>query len=103
MYRSQCSHQIASGTEARGTMISRSGRSVRGWMLAVLLSCVAGPVGAQFPNAEYLIEMGQPTFTVAEPVPMGFVNVANGNLHIEIPFASIPQRGGQPLVAKMVY
>jgi len=54
-------------------------------------------------QAQYLLETGSPTFATPEPVPMGFINVANGNLHIEIPIVSTPQRGGRPFVAKMVY
>src|SRR4051812_36646010 len=56
---------------------------------------------AQYPN--YVLETGSPTFSVKEPIPNGFVNAANGNLHIEIPLVSLPQRGGQAYVAKLVY
>ncbi len=52
---------------------------------------------------QYLLETGAPTFATPEPVPMGFINVAHGNLHIEIPFFSTPQRGGRGFVTKMVY
>lgn len=38
-----------------------------------------------------------------EPVELGFVNVANGILHLEIPLASFPQRAGAPLTYKLVY
>ncbi len=51
----------------------------------------------------YLLQTGAPTFTTADPVPMGFVNIANGNLHIEIPIASVPQRGSLTYAAKLVY
>src|SRR3990172_11952001 len=64
-------------------------------MMAVCLTAVA--------QAKYLLETGSPTFATTEPVPMGFINIANGNLHIEIPIATVPQRGGRPFVAKMVY
>src|SRR5260221_11484124 len=51
----------------------------------------------------YLQEPGRPTFTSMEPVELGFVNVANGNLHLEIPLASFPQRGTSPLTFSLVY
>jgi RHS repeat-associated protein len=34
---------------------------------------------------------------------MGFTNVANGNLHLEIPLASFPQRGSLTYNARLVY
>jgi hypothetical protein len=52
---------------------------------------------------DYLQALGTPTFTSAEPVELGFVNTANGNLHLEIPVASFPQRGSKPLTYKFVY
>lgn len=51
----------------------------------------------------YLNATGSPTFTTAMPVEMGFVNVANGNLHLEIPLASFPQRGSLHYNARLVY
>ena len=66
--------------------------------LLMMVACI-GTAG----QAQYLLETGTPTFATTEPVPMGFINIANGNLHIEIPIATVPQRGGRPFVAKMVY
>lgn len=37
------------------------------------------------------------------PVPGGYVDAGNGNLHIEIPIASMAERGHVPFVAKLVY
>lgn len=68
----------------------------------MMVTYFSGTVHAQYPN--YLLEPGTPTFTTPEPVPMGIINVANGNLHIEIPFVSTPQqRGGTLYVGKMIY
>jgi RHS repeat-associated protein len=53
--------------------------------------------------AQYTTATGTPTFTTAVPVEMGFTNVANGNLHIEIPLASFPQRGSLTYNARLVY
>ena len=66
----------------------------------LILAMVAFASAAQ---AQYLLETGAPTFTTPESVPMGFVNVANGNLHIEIPITGSPQRGSRPFIAKVVY
>jgi hypothetical protein len=46
---------------------------------------------------------GIPTGAPQVSVPLGFVNAMNGNLHLEIPIASIPQRNNDPLIAKYVY
>ncbi|HKV28028.1 MAG TPA: hypothetical protein VJN90_07130, partial [Candidatus Acidoferrales bacterium] len=47
---------------------------------------------------------GMPAFVAPEPVELGFTDSANGNLHLEMPFGSYPQRGSkQPLNVKYVY
>src|SRR5690349_10516955 len=56
-------------------------------------------LAAQTPNG---VE-GIPPHTVELAVPTGFVNPMNGHVHLEIPIASIPERNGDPLVAKMVF
>ncbi|PYY23948.1 MAG: hypothetical protein DMG62_05735 [Acidobacteria bacterium] len=52
---------------------------------------------------DYVNGTGAPTFTTSLPVELGFVNVSNGNLHLEIPIASPPQRGNIVLGEKLVY
>jgi hypothetical protein len=37
---------------------------------------------------------GMPRFAAPEPVELGFVDAATGNLHLSIPLGSYPQRGG---------
>ncbi len=51
----------------------------------------------------YLQDVGSPSFATAEAVPLGYINLANGNKHLEIPIASQPQRGSLPYVGKFVY
>lgn len=46
---------------------------------------------------------GVPWYTIPLPVPGGFVDAATGNLHLEIPIASVPERNGDPLVSKLIY
>ena len=52
---------------------------------------------------DYLQEVARPTFSQIEPVELGVVDVANGNMHLEVPLASFPQRGSRPLTYKLVY
>ncbi len=59
-------------------------------VFALLLWANPMPVLAQ----TYLQNLGLPPFTTALPVESGFINAATGNLHIEIPLGSFPERGG---------
>jgi hypothetical protein len=56
-----------------------------------------------FAQLDYSVQIGRPTFAVPSPVEMGFVNLANGNLHLEIPLGCFPQRGRVAFCAKLVY
>jgi hypothetical protein len=51
----------------------------------------------------YLQSAGRPTFTTALPIENGFYNAANGNIHLEIPLGSFPQRGGRTLTYALAY
>src|SRR5438309_946325 len=51
----------------------------------------------------YTSALGFPPFTTAQPVQNGIVDLANGNLHIEIPISNYPERGQGPLSARFVY
>lgn len=67
------------------------------WMFFTVLSLASH---AQ----NYLTATGAPTYSAPEPVEYGFVETANGNLHLEIPLGSFPQRGGtEPYVLRLVY
>jgi hypothetical protein len=58
----------------------------------------------QFAHAQdYLYATGNPTFSVNVPVDHGYINVANGNLHLEIPIATHAQRGNLKLDERLVY
>src|SRR5207248_2774536 len=69
----------------------------------VLLIAVWALIPATSVAQTYVYATGSPTFNTAYPVESGFVNVANGNLHMEIPLASPPQRGSLRVGAKLVY
>jgi RHS repeat-associated protein len=83
--------------------VSRYFRQVRGlslvFALALLLGASAMPAKAQ----SYLQNIGVPPFTTQLPVENGFVNVANGDLHLEIPLGSFPQRSGAPDKIVLMY
>src|SRR6266852_4627240 len=52
----------------------------------------------------YLTSGGTPAFSAPEPVELGFSDTANGNLHLNIPLASYPQRGtGHPEGVSLEY
>jgi RHS repeat-associated protein len=73
-------------------------------MLPFLALVVFVGLGSQAARAQgYLTQIGVPPFTTAEPVELGAVNVANGNLRLAIPIGSFPQRGGRRMVTTFVY
>ena len=55
-----------------------------------------------FGQANY-VPVGIPQFSKTIPVPNGFVDPLSGQLHIEIPIASVPLRDGDTQVVKLVY
>lgn len=81
--------------------MSRSFPSPKASLLFLVLTLLSG-AGNLFGQG-YVNGTGVPTFTTSLPVEAGFINVANGNLHIEIPIASMAQRGSLPLNEKLVY
>src|SRR5436309_1811256 len=66
--------------------------------LLFLTFVLAGSGGAQTPP-NYVYSTGSPTFATSEPVENGFLDLSNGNLHVEIPLGSFPQRGHQAFSA----
>jgi hypothetical protein len=51
----------------------------------------------------YLYGTGNPTWGINIPIEDGFINIANGNVHMEIPIGSQPQRGSLSLTESLVY
>jgi len=49
------------------------------------------------------VAVGIPQNSATIPIPLGFVDPLSGQVHLEIPYASIPQRNGAPLIAKYIY
>jgi RHS repeat-associated protein len=69
----------------------------------LFLSIVVLTCPRQSRAQSYVYEYGSYPWTTPMSVPGGYVDAGNGNLHIEIPIASIPERGRVPFVAKLVY
>src|SRR5579863_4097141 len=51
----------------------------------------------------YLYGLGSQSWGVNIPIENGFINVANGEIHIEIPLATHGQRGSLALKEALVY
>jgi hypothetical protein len=76
-------------------------------LLVVALAWLVGPcvtnVRAQSIDDDPLHAIGIPPLSGQIPVQNGFINVATGNLHLEFPLGSIPQRGGLSLQVTLTY
>ena len=70
---------------------------------AALAFLLFGPIAKSQEPWDYLQATNTPDFSVSVPVELGFINLANGNLHLEIPLASPNQRGVLRYNAKFVY
>src|SRR5947209_2014126 len=65
---------------------------VRMLLVIPALLALGGVARAQSPS--YLQEYGVPAYSAADPVEYGFLEQANGHLHLEFPMGTpIPQRG----------
>lgn len=51
----------------------------------------------------YLNDLGNTPYGVNIPVENGFINISNGNLHLEFPIANPPQRGALSVNERIVY
>ena len=73
--------------------------------LASLCLCLVFIVVAQcrLCAQNYLYATGNPTFSTQVPIENGFINVNNGDIHIEIPLAQHTQRGSHQLNERLVY
>ena len=54
-------------------------------------------------SVSYLNDPGNPVYSVQIPVENGYIDVSNGNLHLEFPLTSPTQRGALTLNEKIVY
>lgn len=73
-------------------------------LAAVCLCMVFGFLSGNTLLAQnYVYQTGSPTFSVQIPIENGFINVNNGDIHVEIPLATQAQRGKLRLDEKLVY
>jgi RHS repeat-associated protein len=70
-----------------------------------LLICllVASTVTPAVHSQNYVYATGNPSFSTQIPIENGFINVNNGEIHMEIPLATHTQRGRIPLNESLVY
>src|ERR1700740_800556 len=72
--------------------------------VAVYFCLLLGMLGkSQIHAQNYLYATGNPTFSTQIPIENGFINVNNGDIHIEIPLATHAQRGRLPLAERLIY
>jgi RHS repeat-associated protein len=74
-------------------------RHIAFWMATAVVLGIGTPLRAQ----SYLTSTGTPSFAAPYPAEMGLVDAASGNLHLEIPLGSYPQRGGGTANMKVIY
>jgi RHS repeat-associated protein len=80
--------------------MNRRIKGISSLLLSAITIATAGRA-AEAQTAEY--DVGAPVSSVTLPVERGFVNLVNGNLHIEIPFATYGGRGRLSTSLRMVY
>lgn len=77
------------------------------WVGAISVAAIAIAIVLVNPTScraqNYVYEYGSYPWTTPMSVPGGYVDAGNGNLHIEIPITSIPERSHVPFVARLVY
>ena len=75
--------------------------SLKSWILFVVIAASAA-VQAQV-SQSYLNDTGSTAYGIQVPVENGYIDISNGNLHLEFPMASQPQRGALTLNERLVY
>ena len=70
------------------------------WTLPILTGILLafGLASFQLQAQDYVYATGNPNFGVNYPIPGGYINVTNGNVHITIPLGTFKQRGNLPPV-----
>src|SRR5690348_10733587 len=73
--------------------------------VAIVILGLLGPGSACLMSQanDPLSDLGVPPFLTTLQVESGWIGMANGNLHLEIPLASYPQRGRPPITIALAY
>jgi len=61
---------------------------------ASAILCLALGLPAAMLGQNYVYQTGSPAFSTQIPIEHGFIDVNNGDVHLEFPIATPPQRGG---------
>ena len=83
--------------------IARIARQFRLILLALSFAVILGPAAREACGQSYLQNIGIPTFAQTIPVENGYIDLATGDLHIEIPLGSYPERGGHQFKVALMY
>jgi RHS repeat-associated protein len=75
----------------------------RRFLLLATLAWILGPSAAITRGQSYLQSVGSPSFLTSLPVENGNINASNGNLHLEIPLGTYPQRGKNQDKIMLIY
>ena len=73
------------------------------WQILLMIVLVVISLQNGLQAQDYFTSTGTPTFAIPQPAEMGFVDAASGDLHLEIPMGSFPQRAGRTLELKLAY
>jgi RHS repeat-associated protein len=71
--------------------------------LFVTLALFLGPTAPVVRGQNTANSIGIPPFSAMEPIENGYINMANGGVHLEVPLGSFPQRGGRKIKASLMY
>jgi RHS repeat-associated protein len=69
--------------------------------LLVFFVAIVAVYGVQ--AQDYVYDTGSPMYAVKIPIEKGYIDVSNGNLHLELPLSTTPQRGKLQLNEKLEY
>ena len=99
MVEKSCTSAIAN--HSKRDSLTHSGR----WAILIMFAWIvsSGALTARCQDINYLNSIGVPTYSTNLPVENGYVNAATGDLHLEIPLGSFPQRGGSHLKVSLMY
>src|SRR6266699_1773420 len=81
-----------------------SGIRGRHWtFLLVALAWLLGPIAPTVRGQNTSDSIGVPPFSELAPIENGYINLSNGDMHLEIPLGSFPQRVGRRFKAELMY
>src|SRR5690242_12466806 len=72
-------------------------------VVVIAMSLAIANATGSWAQSNYLEKLGPPQAGAIVPVELGSINLTNGNLHLEVPLGSFPQRGGDGFTAKLAY